>query len=60
MSSRLQAIKFKDSENSKDSMNLTELLAHTASTATYYTEGNFPLAVPSESRMPIWIRTVTD
>jgi len=35
MSSRLQAIKFKDSENSKDSPNLTELVVHTASTATY-------------------------
>lgn len=60
LSSRLQAIKFKDSENSKDSPNLTELLALTASTATYYTKGNFPLAVSSESRIRIWIRTVTD
>jgi len=60
MSSRLQAIKFKDSENSKNSPNVPELLAHTASTATYYTEVNFPLAVPSESRIPIWIRIVTD
>jgi hypothetical protein len=59
MSSRRQAIKCKDSENSKDSNNVTQLPAHPAGTATYYTEGNFPLAVPSESRMPIWIRIIT-
>jgi hypothetical protein len=41
MSSRRQAIKFKDSENSKDSKNVTQLPTHTASTATYHTEGKF-------------------